>query len=135
MTAIKNGIKSILRTPGKTLLFVVILTVTSALLAISCCVFWAVRGYLDDCDEYFHTIAELEYIGQDYPDAFVYDENFAEVVEENREDLEALVASDAVIAWEPASTELMYMPDVHRFDTYIPEPDVAVMRVLLNSYN
>ena len=110
MTAIKNGIKSILRTPGKTLLFVLILTVTAALLIVSCCVFGAVRGYLNDCNDYFHTIADLEYIGRDYPDQSVYDESFAEAVEENRALLESLAASDQVIAWEPASSEVMYTP-------------------------
>ena len=135
MTAIKNGIKSIIRTPWKTLLFVLILTVTSALLTVSCCVFAAARGYLNDCSEYFHTIAELEYIGQDYPNPAVYDEGFAEAVEKNRSVLESLVTSETVKAWEPASTELMYTPLIHRFDTYVPEPDAAVLQLKLHSFN
>ena len=135
MTAIKNGIKCILRTPGKTLLFLLILTVTAALLTVSCCVFGAVRGYLNDCKDYFHTIADLEYIGRDYPDQSVYDESFAEAVEENRVLLESLAASDQVIAWEPASSEVMYTPQIHRFDTDIPSPDETVIRVKLHSFN
>lgn len=116
MTAIKNGIKCMARTPGKTLLFLLILTVTAALLTVSFCVFGAVRGYLDDCDVYFHTIAELEYIGEEYPDQQVYDEGFAAAVEENRAALEALVSSDAVLAWEPGSAELAYTSLLHRTD-------------------
>ena len=135
MQATKNGLKSALRTPGKTLLFVLILTVTSALLTVSCCVFGAVRGYLNDCDDYFHTIAELEYMGQNYPEQTVYDKSFAAAVEENRTELEALVASDAVLSWEPASSELLYTPLIHRHDTSIPDPDAAVLRVSLHSYN
>ena len=135
MTAMKNGIKSILRTPGKSLLFVLILTVTAALLTVSCCVFWAVRGYLDECSGYFHTIAELEYVGANYPDQMVFDEDFAAAVEENRAGLEALVSSETVMAWEPASSELMYSPLFHRKDTCTPSPDAAVLRLSLNSYN
>ena len=98
MLAAGNGLKSALRTPGKTLLFLLILTVTAALLTISCCVYVAVRGYLNDCDDYFHTIAELEYIGRDYPDQTVYDEAFAAAVEENRDILSGLIASESVLA-------------------------------------
>ena len=104
MQATKNGLKSILRTPGKTLLFLLILTVTAALLTISCCVYGAVRGYLNDCDDYFHTIAELEYLGAEYPSQTVYDEAFAAAVEQNRDTISTLIASDAVLAWEPATS-------------------------------
>ena len=135
MLAAGNGLKSALRTPGKTLLFLLILTVTAALLTISCCVYGAVRGYLNDCDDYFHTIAELEYIGRDYPDQTVYDEAFAAAVEENRDILSGLIASDAVLAWEPASAELAYSPLIHRKDMLVPDPDTAVLRVYLDSYN
>ena len=89
MQATKNGLKSTLRTPGKTLLFLLILTVTAALLNISCSVYGAVRGYRGNCDDYFHTIAELEYVGQYYPSQMIYDESFAAAVEENRDTLSA----------------------------------------------
>ena len=92
MQATGNGLKSVLRTPGKTLLFILILTVTAALLMVSCCVYSVVRGYLTDCNSFFHTIAELEYIGQNYPDQTVYDESFANAVEHNRDTISQLIA-------------------------------------------
>ena len=134
MQAIKNGLKSALRTPGKTLLFLLILTVTAALLTVSCSVFGAVRGYLGNCEDYFHTIAELEYIGQYYPNQYVYDEGFAAAVEENRDALSALITAEPVLAWEPASNELMLSPLIHRWDEFVPDPYAAVLRVKLYGY-
>ncbi len=134
MQAANNGLKSTLRTPGKTLLFVLILTVTAALLMVSCCVYSVVRGYLDDCNNFFHTIAELEYVGQDYPDQTIYDESFANAVEANRETISRLIASDAVLGWEPASSELMLSSEIRRWDEAVPMPDAAVLRVKLYTY-
>ena len=135
MTAIKNGIKSAIRTPGKTLLFLLILTVTAALLTVSFCVYGAVRGYLNDCDEYFHTIAELEYMGSSYPDPDVYDEALEQALEAHRSELEALRASDGVLSFEPGSSEIALSPLIHRWDDMVPEPDIAVLKVKLTAYD
>ena len=134
MQATKNGLKSTLRTPGKTLLFLLILTVTAALLCVSCSVYGAVRGYLADCDDYFHTIAELEYIGESYPNQAVYDQGFAAAVEENRDKLSALIQAEPVLAWEPASNELLISPEFSRWDTFVPDPYAAVLRVRLYAF-
>ena len=134
MQAVKNGLRCTLRTPFKTLLFALILTVTTALLAVSCCVFGAVRGYLTDCDAYFHTIVELEYLGGDYPDEGVYDEALAEALEANRPALEALIGSEGVLGFEPGSSEVALSPDMHRWDTLVREPNAAVLRVKLYGY-
>lgn len=135
MQATKNGLKSALRTPGKTLLFLLILTVTAALLTVSCCVYGAVRGYLNNCEDFFHTIAELEYIGEYYPNSVVYDESFAEAVEQNRATLAALIDAEPVLNWEPASAELMLSPQIHRWDETVPAPDAAVLRVKIYGYD
>ena len=135
MQATTNGLKSIPRTPGKSLLFALILTVTAALLMVSCCVYGAVHGYLNDCESFFHTIAELEYMGQDYPDQMVYDEAFAAAVEENRNVISGLINSESVLAWEPASTEVAYSEAIRRKDVNVPDPDTAVLRLSLNSFN
>ena len=135
MQAIRNGLKSAVRTPGKTLLFVLILTVTAALLTVSCCVFSAVRGYLDDCDDYYHTIAELEYIGQYYPDPVIYDRVFADTVTANRDKLSDLIVSSPVISWEPASAELALSPLAHRKDVNTPRANAAVLRIRIHNYD
>ena len=135
MQPIRNGLKCALRTPGKTLLFLLILTVTAALLTVSFCVYGAVRSYLEDCDSYFHTIAELEYIGTNYPDKLIYDEDLARAVAENRAELDALIASDPVLRFEPASTEFAVSPLISRWDNQVPEPDAAVLKLYLVSYD
>lgn len=135
MQAIKNGLKSILRTPGKTLLFSLILTLVSALLTVSCCTFGTVRRYLDDCDEYFHTIAELRYIGRDYPSSVVYDEELAAAVEANQDRLRLLLSSEAVRDWTPFSAELAHSPLIHRHDVYTPRPDAAVLRIRVYTFD
>ncbi len=135
MTAIKNGIRSILRVPVKTLLFVLIFTLTTALLSVSCCVYTAVSDYLGDCEDYFHTIAEFESIGDYSPDRLVSAEELADTIEDNRSELEALISSDDVISWEPATSALMYTPKIKRFDKYMPDPDVTVLKLHLRSYN
>jgi cell division protein FtsX len=134
LQAVKNGLKSALRTPGKTLLFVLILTVTAALLTVSCCVFGAVRSYLDDCGNYFHTIAELEYIGDDYPNQVIYDEKLVGALEENRDTISALIGTEPVLSWEPASAELMLSPMLHRRDLFVPDPNAAVLRIKLYAF-
>lgn len=135
MQAIKNGLKSTLRTPGKTLLFLLILTVTAALLTVSCCVFGTVLRYLDECDSYFHTIAELEYVGNAYPDPYIYDADFAAAVEKNRDALTQLIHSEAVLGWEPASAELAVSPLIHRVDREVPDPHAGVLRISILSYD
>ena len=135
MQPVKNGLKSVVRTPGKSLLFLLILTVTATLLTISCCVFGTVRSYLKNCDTYFHTIAELEYVGQDYPSSDVYDERFAAAIDANRDTLSALLHAEPVLSWEPASAELAHEPQLHRYDTFVPKPNMAVLRVQIYSYD
>ncbi|MBR3382674.1 MAG: ABC transporter permease [Clostridia bacterium] len=135
MLAIRNGVKSALRTPGKTILFALILTMIAALLAVSFSVFSAVRGYINDCNGYFHTIAELEYVGRDYPDPFVYDEAVAEAVEENRGLIDELMANEAVTAFEPASAYIAVSDSIHRFDENVMDPNAAVLDVNVMSYD
>ena len=129
MTSIGNGIKCTLRTPWKTILFSMVLILLSALLTVSLCVFSAVRGYLNECDEYYHTIADLEYIGNDYPDASVHDPALEEAVTAHRDELNALLAADGVISFEGQSTAVAAIGGLHRWDKYTFEPDRAIIRV------
>ena len=129
MTAIKNGIKCTLRTPWKTILFSMVLILLSALLTVSLCVFSAVRGYLSECDEYYHTIADLEYIGNDYPKSSVYDPALTEAVSAHRDELDALIRSEEVISFEPERNTVAIIDGFHRWDNYVLEPNRAIMRL------
>lgn len=129
MTAIRNGIKCILRTPLKTLLFSAVLVLLSALLTVALCVFSAVRTYLSDCETYFHTIAKLEYIGASYPDGSVHDPALADAVTENAEALDALLGMDGVLYYEPDSNATALIKGISRWDKYVKEPHRAVLRI------
>ncbi len=129
MTAIKNGIKSLCRTPWKTALFSAVLILLAVLLSVSFCVYSAVSGYLGECDAYFHTVAALDYIGADYPDMSVYDPETADAVEANADRLNALIASDSVLAFEPESSAAAIIGGFHRWDVFVPNPDRAVLRI------
>ena len=129
MLTVKNGLKSILRTPWKSVLFSAVLILLSALLTVSLCVFFAVQGYLSDCDDYYHTIANLEYVGADYPKSSVYDGELAKAVAQHREELDALLRSDSVISYEAESNTVALAEGLHRSDADVLEPSSAVLRL------
>lgn len=135
MTAIKNGIKTTLRTPLKTILFSTVLILLAALLTVSLCVFSAVRSYLDDCDEYYHTIATLEYIGGDYPNATVYDAALAEALNTHADALDALVHADGAISFTRDSNAAAIADGLHRWDNYVYDGNSAVLRLYHPVYN
>ena len=129
MTAIKNGIKCTLRTPWKTVLFSMVLILLSALLTVSLCVFAAVRQYLSDCDGYYHTIANLEYVGKDYPSSTAWDPELAKALSEHRGELDALLQSEDVISFEAESNTVAIVDGFHRWDNFVLDPNRAVMRL------
>ena len=135
MTAIKNGIKCTLRTPWKTILFSMVLILLSALLTVSLCVFTAVRRYLSDCGDYYHTIANLEYIGSDYPISTVYDADLVKAVSEHKKELDALIDSDEAISFEPESNTVALVDGFHRWDYYVLDPSRAVLRLRYIMYD
>ena len=129
MSAIKNGFKSILRTPWKTVLFSAVLVLLSALLTVSLCVFFAVRQYISDCDGYFHTIADLEYVGNDYPKSSVYDEDLVRAVSSHQAELEALTRAEGVVSYEAESNTVALAEGLHRKDNYVLAANRAVLRL------
>lgn len=134
MQALKNGIKSILRTPGKTALFALILAVLSALLSVAFCVFAAVRGYLADCDDFYRSIAVLEYVGRDYPNDMVFDPAVGEAVSAHGEELAALQNAPGVISFEAADNVAGLVEGFERKDTYTYDQAVATLIVTVHSY-
>ena len=133
MQAIKNGIKCTLRTPGKALLFALILIVLSVLLSVAFCVFSAVRGYLRDADGYFHTLAELEFVGENYPTADKFEPGLPDALAENGEALSSLLSHDAVLSFTPASNCAALVEGLHRSDDSIALPNAAVASFYITS--
>lgn len=135
MTAIKNGMKTALRTPGKTLLFSLILTALAVLICLSFCVFSAVRNYIRDCDEYYHTVVDMEFIGKEYPEGYAYDETMASVIREHQSEIDALRHSDAVIRFEPVTHALAGIEGLKRSDRFVYDPDAAVFYIYVLGYD
>ena len=133
MQAVKNGIKCTLRTPGKAALFTMILTVLSALIAVSFCGFFAVRGYLADANEYFHTVALMEFMGEMYPDRNLYDQNMADALAAGADELDALARDPAVIAYEPDLPCLAQIDGMVRRDENVFNADVAVLGLYITA--
>ena len=106
MLAERHGLKSIWRRPGKTLLFFILLAILTAVLALGLCIYSAIFGHLADCDDYYRTIAVLEYIGQDYNDETVYDAALSETLASDELELDALTALPGIKCWEPFRSAL-----------------------------
>lgn len=129
MLAEKNGLKSVLRSPGKSALFLVLLTALTAALALGLCVNSAVGGYLKDCQAYYHTIAQLEYMGAEYPSQKAADEALSSLLHSDEVDLNALTQLPGVLSWEPSRSALALTDDLHRTDNAIYDEDAAVLLI------
>ena len=135
MTAVKNGIKTTLRTPGKTLLFSLILTALAVLISIAFCVFASVRNYIDDCNDYYHTIVDLEFTGKNYPDIYAYDSAMVSALSEHAEELAALRADSRVIRFDPVTHALANVEGLTRHDRFVYDPDAGVFYVSVTAFD
>lgn len=135
MGAFRHGIKTTLRTPGKTSLFSLSLLLLAVLVSVSFSVFAAVRGYLRDCEAFFHTVAELEYLGSTYPDATVYDAAMVRELSARQAELDALCQAEELISFEPATNALALAEGLHRKDLYCFDPDAAVLQLYVMGYD
>lgn len=129
MLAEKNGLKSTLRSPGKSALFLVLLAALTAALALGLCVNSAVGGYLKDCQDFYHTIGQLEYIGAQYPSQTVADTELVSLLHSDAMDPDALAALPGVISWEPSRSALALTDGLHRTDNAVYDADSAVILV------
>ena len=135
MLAIRNGTKSILRTPAKAALYCLIILLVASLVSVAICVNSAVNGYLADCEEYYHTVANVEYIGEDYPDIYAYDEKLSEALEKNRESIEALLSEPSVKYFDPRNHEIAMVKGLHRNDPNCFDPDAGIVCVHVKYYD
>lgn len=129
MLAEKNGLKSTLRSPAKSTLFLVLLAALTAALALGLCVNSAVGGYLKDCQDFYHTIGQLEYIGAQYPSQTAADETLASLLHSDAIDLDALAALPGVISWESSRSALALTETLHRTDNAVYDAASAVILV------
>ncbi len=127
LLAVKNGLKSIWRSPGKTILFFLLILALTAMLALGLCVYSAVAEYLDACNSYYQTIGVLEYVGADYPDFHVYDAKMADALQQL--DLSFMKQQPGVLAWNANRSALGSIENLQRGDQQVYNQDMAVIIV------
>lgn len=104
----RHGIQNALRTPRRSVAFLLLMTLLVALLGTSLGLSRALEETLRQCRENYSTIGVVEYIGPGYP-------NNTKVVTETAEVLAQFEAAldtedPALIAWEPTRMALGYTP-------------------------
>lgn len=135
MTSLKFGWRSVSRTPLRSLLFFVLIGLLCLLLALGSCVFRGVNDYLDQCREYYHSIAELEYLGSEYPDPHYYDGELASVIDQNAETFSTIAALDGVMSFQAEEVYLGFIPGVVRKDTKVYDRDAAIITVRIMTWD
>ena len=130
--AARNGLKGMLRTPVKTLLFLVLLSALVTVFTLVLCVYHAVSGYLDECNRYYHTIVELEYMGAEYPDSHVWDPALEAALAENEDALQALTRLPGVMHYDAEDALLGIVSGLTRHDYQVYDKDAAVLLVTVN---
>ncbi len=127
MLAIRNGLKSIWRNWKKAGLFLTLLFILELLLSQGLSVYGAARDYLDQCSEFYRSIAVLEYLGSQYPEECVYDADLAH--EMDALDLNALQNLQGVTSYRPAKQAVAQIGDLRRTDSWVYRPNQATILV------
>ena len=121
----KISIKSIVRSKGKTLLFLLLIFTLTLALALGVSVWASVDQFLDDCDEFYTTIGLLEYMGTGYPDDTGYDDAMIQALENFDE---GIISNDeATVSWEAPKRSFGYIDGFWRTDGYVPGKNLSVL--------
>ena len=123
----RNGIRTTLRARGRTALFTALILLLTLTLALGLGMWAYCRGTLAEMDETYTSVALLEYLGQDYPDGSVADENARQAAPALDDD--AIAAVDGVARWERNDRALAAMDGYLRSAGEIPYGDQAVLAV------
>lgn len=122
---VRNGIRSNLRAKGRTALFAALIVFLTLTLVLGL----GVRVYCDEVlrqsDENYRSIALVEYMGAEYPDADEPDE-FARAAAEEIDDAQ-LLSIDGVKDWSRASQSLVLVEGYTRHTGTLPYPHNAVL--------
>lgn len=94
----KMGVKSLVRQPGKTISFFLLLLFVNLFLVLSVSMRVSSIKLLNSADESFLTIAQLKYKGQSYPDDSEYDASLDELLQGT--DTDSLTSRDGVRSFE-----------------------------------
>ena len=100
----KNCVKYTVRTPGKTVLFILLITLTTCFLTLGLGLLQGSSELLKKADQIFNTVGMLEYVGGAYPDETSFDEETADHIKELN--VSSFLEDDTVKGYAGISTGL-----------------------------
>jgi len=129
----RNSIKSIFRSKGKTALFTLVIFSLTLALTLAGSVWASVTQFLDDCDDYYTTVALVEFMGTKYPDDDIYDPAMVDGLKSF--DISSIKNNDAVLSWETPSRTFGYVKEFWRTDNFMPDKMLSVLVIGNVSFN
>ena len=123
----RNGVRTVLRARRRAVLFTALILLLTLTLALGLGMWSYCRETLAEMDETYTSVALLEYLGQDYPDGSVADENARQAA--SVLDDAAIASLDGVERWERNDRALAAMDGYLRSSGEIPYGDQAVLTV------
>lgn len=130
---VRNSLKSVYRTPLKSILFFLLIMSLSTALTLGTALVGMCNALIDECDRSYLTIASLEYRGGRFPDKSVTDPNAAEL--RSQIDFEGLSKVKGVKAVDRSDTVIASIPGLNRSmstDSACRNAVVLVVRKLIS---
>lgn len=124
---IRNGIKSILRERGRTVLFSLFIILLTVAMILSFSVLLYSNAVMDACDDAYRSIALVEYMGSEYPSGDVPDANARAAAEQLAN--ASIHTIPGVTAWTSGSTAFATTEGYERYSGTMPYRNRAVIIV------
>lgn len=130
---IKHALLSLCRTKGRTFLFTLLILALTIVLTLGVSVWAAITQFLADADDFYTTIAQIEYIGKDYPKDTLSDPAMLEELKDFN--LQSIISDPAVLSWNPNQRTYAYVEGFRRDDLEMPNRGQTILVVTGNSYS
>lgn len=122
---IRNSTKSILRMPVKTVFFTLLIVAVTAFLFLGVNTWAASEQMLSECDRNYTTIVTFEYLGDNYPNESVYDENMLREVSDI--DFEAVAGNANTVLFQPSDCTVGFVDGFTAHSSMVPYQSYCVL--------
>lgn len=129
---VKYALLSLFRSKSRSLLFTLLIVALTLVLTLGVSVWAAINQFLGDADDFYTTIAQIEYVGKDYPKDTATDPAMLE--ELANFDLESIINDPAVLSWNPNLRTYAYAEGFRRDDLDMPNRGQTILVVTGTSY-
>gem|GEM_PF-329361 len=123
----RNSIYSIIRSWGKTIIFLLVIFALTLALSLGVSVWASVSQFLKECEDYYTTIGLVEYMGEGYPHDTAYDPVMADALAQF--DATTITSDAATLSWETPHRTLGSVDGFWRTDPYMPYRMFSVLVV------